>query len=72
MQVNFQQDELSSMNGGVLSIRIRKSLVLLYRTLVKPHLEYCLQSWLLHSEGCTDFGEDAQKVYQDDAWIMGY
>ena len=37
----------------------------LHRTLVRPHLEYCVP------EGRGGFRESAEKVYQDVAWYGG-
>ena len=45
----------------------------LYRTLVKPHLEYSVQILVATlPEGYGGFGEGTEKIYQDLAWCGGH
>ena len=45
----------------------------LYKTLVRPHLRVlCSILVATLQEGCGGFGEGAEEVYQNAAWIRGY
>jgi len=63
---------LAFINRGI-EFKSREVMLQLYRTLVRPHLEYCVwQFWSPHYRKDVEALERVQKeIYQDAAWIGG-
>lgn len=56
---------LSCFRRGVSSMS-RDGILPLYPALLRPHLEYCIQLWGLHTRKRWIFGASPEKIYQID------
>ena len=43
----------------------------LYKSLVRPHMEYCVSVWSPHCEGSGKVGEGTAQVYENGAGVEG-